>query len=331
MWAEQEFEAKLRTRLATLPDPLGSELLGDYLSARRFVVDEIAGHIGSVEPDITDHSASHLADVMSRANSLVDDDYFSPLEMYLLCVSILFHDVGNLHGRADHQKKIADIYNACRHQHARFNAERQAVLTIAGAHTGSTKDGSKDTLQEVHPFPFKGLTVRGQELAAVLRLADELAEGPHRTSAYFLNHGGYDAKSIIFHRYASAAEYSIDGARIALSFTINMKCAEGGPEIAEGLSLQDFLSFCYKRIAKVDAERRYCRHYSPLLTKLRETSAWFSFWVDGRQLDTDLEKLVLSDLMIPGENTKEIVKHNPRYDPALLAERFKAECDGNGL
>ena len=135
-------------------------------------------------------------------------EYFTPLELYLLSVSILFHDVGNLHGRVDHHRKISSIYNACRHQEPRFNTERTAVLSIAGAHTGCTKDGSKDTLRDVYPGSFQGETIRGQELAAVLRLADELAEGPHRTSAYLLHHGGYKPASQIYHRYASAADSS---------------------------------------------------------------------------------------------------------------------------
>jgi hypothetical protein len=280
MWSEQPLEEQLRESLLTLPEPAKTALLADYLSARRFVIEEIAGLISSVQPDITDHSAAHLAAVMSRTYALIGEDtnYFHPLELYLLCISILFHDVGNLHGRANHHKKIADIYNACRHQESRLNTERTAVLSIAGAHTGFTMDGSKDTLREVYPFPFQAHMIRGQELAAVLRLADELAEGPYRTSAYFLNHGGYTPTSHIYHRYVSAAEYSVEGTRIALSYNINMERGSSGLEVGNAISLKDFLIFCYGRIAKVDEERRYCKHYCNLLSRLKETGAWFGFW-----------------------------------------------------
>ena len=204
MWSEQPLENLLRDRLGTLPEPDKTTLLTDYLEARRFVIEEIAGLIPAAEPNLTDHSENHLADVMKRARALIGEDvcYFDPLELYLLCISILFHDVGNLHGRGNHQNKIADIYNACRHQDHRFNTERTAVLSIAGAHTGFTRDGSKDTLREVYSFSFRAETIRGQQVAAVLRLADELAEGPHRTSGYLLNSGGYAPASQIFHRYA---------------------------------------------------------------------------------------------------------------------------------
>ena len=139
MWSDQPLETLLQEQLRRLPDPVGTTLFADYVAARRFVTEEIAGLIPTAEPDLTDHSANHLADVMKRAFNLVGDkaDYFSPPELYLLAVSILFHDVGNLHGRLDHGKKIAGIYNACRHEEDRFNTERHAVLAIAGAHTGS--------------------------------------------------------------------------------------------------------------------------------------------------------------------------------------------------
>lgn len=330
MWSEQPLENHLKDSLQSLSQPIGQTLLADYLSARRFVTEEIAGRISAKEPDITDHSENHLADVMKRANALLGDKvrYFDPLELYVFCVSVLFHDVGNLHGRSEHHKKIADIYNDCRKQEARFNAERSAVLAIAGAHTGSTKDGSKDTLREVRTFSFQGQTIRAQEIAAVLRLADELAEGPHRTSAYVLNHGGYKPSSRIFHRYASAAEYCVDRDRIALSYTVNMERGASGLEVGNDTSLKEFLLFCYGRIAKVDEERRYCKHYCDLLLRLKETGASFEFWFNGQKVNTDIEPLSLSDLLVPGEHPRDVIKLNERYEPADLVPKLEAECKG---
>lgn len=314
----------------TLAEPDKTALLTDYLEARRFVVDEIAGRIAAKEPNLTDHSENHLADVMRRAHDLIGEklEYFTPIELYLLCVSILFHDVGNVDGRGNHQNKIADIYNGCRHQESRFNAERTAILAIAGAHTGNARNGTKDTLHDVHTFPFRGQVVRGQELAAVLRLSDELAEGPHRTSGYLLNSGKIAPVARVFHQYASAAEYCVDGSRIALTFTINMKRGESGLEIEPGLPVDGFLSFCYERVAKVDEERRYCKHYSDLLLRLKETGASFTFWYGGHAVNTDIEPISLSDLTIPGDNPKRIVQINPGYEPATLISKLEAECKG---
>lgn len=331
MWSEQQLEKQLEQRLSTLTEPDKSVLLTDYKDARRFVIDEIAGRIIGAEPDLTDHSENHLADVMRRAHDLMGEttEYFTPFELYLLCVSILFHDVGNVEGRGNHQNKIADIYNGCRHQASRFNAERTAILTIAGAHTGKARNGSKDTLHDVYSLPFRGQTVRGRELAAVLRLADELAEGPHRTSGYFLNNGKIAPTARIFHQYASASEYSVNQARIALTFTINMRQGTTGLEIEPGLTVEQFLSFCYDRVAKVDEERRYCKHYSDLLLRLKETGAFFTFWYGGHLVIIDIEPLSLSDLTVPGDNPRRIVHIYPSYEPTALVSKLEAECNGN--
>ncbi len=161
---------------------------------------------------------------MERTRQLIGkaEGYFTPGEMYLLAVSILFHDVGNLNGRKEHQSKVAKIYEAARKREPRFNTERNVVLATTGAHRGSAKDGGGDALRDVGPLSFLTETVKAQEIAAVLRFGDELAEGPHRTSAYLLNNRIYDKESVIFHKYASVANYAVDPSfgRIAVTFSI---------------------------------------------------------------------------------------------------------------
>jgi hypothetical protein len=280
--------------LTELPQPGRGNLSSDYVAARRFVTEQISGWIAATEPDLTDHSEKHLIDVMSRARSLIGDKqtYFDPNELYLLAVSVLFHDVGNLHGRQKHNKKIASIYAACRKQEARFNTERNAILAIAGAHTGSAKDGSKDTLSDLGRLSFQANTVRAHELAAVLRFADELAEGPQRTSAYLLNKGIYKAGSQIFHEYSSVSEYCIErsAGRIASTFSMDIELDPSSDvlRLRQGSPLEDLLKLCYLRIVKVDQERRYCKHYSDLLSVFKETSACFIFYHREQPLELNL-------------------------------------------
>lgn len=330
MWAEQPFDKRLRLRLQGLPSPTGDNLIGDYLSARRYVTEEIVGNIPRSEPDLTDHSDAHLADVMKRVCDLIgtEDTYLSPHELYLLGVSILFHDVGNLHGRSEHNKKIADIYNSARNNESRFHAERNAVLAIAGAHTGSTRSGNRDTVKEVATLSFDGNRVRGQELAALLRLGDELAEGPHRTSAYLLNHHLYKPDSLIFHRYASSVDHCVDriDGRIAITYTHDLELKDGILEVGSGVKLDEMLKFCYGRIIKLDVERRYCKYYSQLLSVFRETSAYFNFFFDGHKLDFEIAPIVISDILIPGDPTKAVEERNRDYEIAHLISALTDKC-----
>lgn len=245
MWSQQPFETLLYRRLEQLPEQEKTALVTDYHEARRFVTEEIVGQIAAAEPDLTDHSEGHLADVMGRALNLLgtSEHYFTPHELYLLAVSILFHDVGNLHGRVEHQNKIARIYEAARGRKPRFNTERNVILATTGAHTGSAKDGGKDTLRDVGPLSFLNETVKAQEIAAVLRLADELAEGPHRTSAFLLNNGMYKPDSRIFHKYASVANYVVDPqfGRVAITYSIYLERGTSGLHAGHDITVPDLL------------------------------------------------------------------------------------------
>jgi hypothetical protein len=331
VWSEQPFDRRLQDSLAQLPEPAKTNLHSDYLAARRYVIDEIVGHIPASEPDLTDHSEAHLADVMKQVCALLGppNDSLSPHELYLLGVSILFHDVGNLHGRSEHHKKIADIYNAARKGEARFHTERNAVLAIAGAHTGSTKTGNKDTVKNVTTLSFDGSRVKGQELAALLRFGDELAEGPHRTSAYLLNHHGYKPESVIFHKYAASVEYFIDRheGRIALTYTFDLELVEDVLEVGNGVKLDDMLKFCYARLVKLDQERKYCKYYSSLLSVFKETSACFIFYYRGHKLDFDIEPIVISDIVLPGDHTKQIEERYPLYEISSLICSLTGLCE----
>ena len=333
MWSRQPFETLLYKRLEELPEEEKTTLVADYHDARRFVTQEITGLIAAAEPDLTDHSESHLAEVMGRALGLIGkaEGYFTARELYLLAVSILFHDVGNLHGRTEHQQKVSRIYEAARDRKPRFNTERNVILATTGAHTGSAKDGSKDTLREMGPLSFLSETVRAQEIAAVLRLADELAEGPQRTSAYLLNNGMYKPPSRIYHKYASVANYVVDPplGRIAITYSIYIESGQSGLHAGHGITIPELLSHCYRRAVKLDQERRYCKHYCTLLSAIKETDIALFFYFDSQQLPLDIPPLALTDLVVPGETTRTIEERDKRYDVNALTARLAELCGGS--
>ena len=328
-WAEQPLEELLRDRLNTLPGTAGQDLFSDYVSARRYVTEEVVEHIAHSEPDLTDHGVRHLADVMRRAGELLNSRHteLTPEELYILCVSILFHDVGNLHGRKDNQRKISGVYAQARGTDARFKGERNAVLAIAGAHTGSASDGSHDTLRELSNISFQGTAIRAREIAAILRLSDELAEGEHRTSAYLRNMGAYAPDSVVYHTYAEVTDYSIQGSggRIAITYTVDVELSDGVLMVGS-VPLSSLLELCYKRVVKLDQERRYCKHYCALLSAFAETWAYFVFYHQGLSIGPPFEAIILSDLVVPGTPTATIEQLDARYVVSDLVDRLAQLC-----
>jgi hypothetical protein len=218
-------------------------------------------------------------------------------------------------------------YKHVRGTDARFLGERNAVLAVAGAHTGTTRDGKRDTLKTLDRQNFQGASVRIREIAAILRLADELAEGRHRTSAYLSNIGRYSIDSSIYHAYAQIVDYAIQPSRIAMTFTLDISRMGETFEV-HTVNLSDLLTLCYKRIIKLDQERRFCKYYCPFLRELAETGAWFNFYFEGHPLELDLHPLVISDLVVPGDVANEIVSVDPDYNLATLVPRLTALCSG---
>jgi hypothetical protein len=239
---------------STLTEKLGNEKGKDYYahyqSARSYLVQNILPNIKAIEPELTDHSEKHIENVLNNAWHLLDTEktQLSEYDLYILCLSILLHDVGNINGRKEHNKKIADIYNAIRNNNTDFNTERQLVLNAVKAHCGTTNAGSRNTLAEVEiKSPLRGEPVQLREIASILRFADELAEGPQRTSDYLIDTNKISDKSKIYHRYAQITNPFIDrgNERVVLQYHIDTK-----NETKE--SFRELMSFAYERIIKLD-------------------------------------------------------------------------------
>jgi hypothetical protein len=175
------------------------------------------------------------------------------------------------------------------------------MVTLCGgrtsAHSSSGKQGiDADTIR---PLPIidgiDGNDVKVQEMAVILRFADELSEGPHRTSMYKLVNNLYDFDSTIYHKYASITHVHIDRGnnRIKLTYNIDFDGEEG---------LRKLLEFTYMRIHKLDQERKFARHYSPICDAFKETRVVINIDLSDDELRID--NCILTDLVIPGDKYK---------------------------
>lgn len=293
MWSNTELENLLEKELhSCFDDQKAKSFCSLYQTAKEYLCNNIYSEIKGIEPSLTDHSERHIKNVLEKAWQLINkkNDCFNVIEIYLLCTCILFHDVGNIHGRAGHNTKVADIYNKIRNGNSFCNQERQLLLRVVRAHCGKSKRGDKDTLIDVDESSnLFDHHIRLRELAAILRFADELAEGPQRTSQYIIEKRIIDDSAILYHKYASITEVHVDdgNGRIVLSYNIDYPINE--------LPLKDLLRFVYSRILKMDMERRYCKYYAPTLDKFKKTEASINFTIKGDLCDYDLPKICLED------------------------------------
>lgn len=180
---------------------------------------------------LTDHGPDHISTVIDRASKLLfvgdsRDCVLSPYEAYLLLTAIHFHDVGNVYGREEHEKRVRRVMAHIDPALIGSDSiEKRLIQNIALAH-GGLIDGNKDTIGSLPGPTTQGPRVR--LLAAVLRFADELAEDHTRTKRFLVTDqllrerlGGSEA----YHLYADRLRRVIvqpADATIRLHFEINV-------------------------------------------------------------------------------------------------------------
>jgi len=327
---QQEFplEKKLDQNLRRDFGPArGKSIFANYVQARDCLSTDILRYIVGREPSLTDHGVDHIRNVLENVELLLQSDIkeLNAVELYVLVISVLFHDVGNLFGRKNHHKKIGDIYEYVRHSDSQFSQEKCLVIKIASAHTGEALDGSNDTLNDLQDSDnLYGKQVRSRTLAAILRLADELAEGEHRTSKYIVKAHGFSKESRIFHDYALVTSVHPDrgNGRLMLTYNLRLQARKGKVLSSNRGKFVRLMNFAYGRIVKLDEERKYTKHYAPLLEPYKRTSVHFNFHLDSSLHDLDIGDLTLSDKIIPGENPPNMTKLFPQCEPSKLWQRL---------
>jgi HD superfamily phosphodiesterase len=330
VWNAREIETATKDALIRqLGKEPGEERFALYLAARKALVEEVLPQIKAVQPNLTDHGPEHVRNVLDNAHRLLGAGIsdLTGLELYCLILAILFHDVGNVLGRDEHQKKVAKVYDFVRSKGQANKPEKYIVLKSAEAHRGKSRDGSSDTLRHVdETSPFDGQPVRLRQIAAILRLADELAEGPQRTSAFMIANHKYPQKSQLYHSYASVKTVDVDrgNERIALTYHIDVNLdASGNLSSNEARDLRKLLTYCYQRISKLNQERQYAKHYAGVLSPFKKTTVTFNFWINGQHEDLGLTQATLTDLVVPGDVCQSFVENAPSYSPRRIVTQIR--------
>lgn len=302
---EMAMEAYLEEKLGVTE---GHSLYVDYESLRNELIkDNFFKEIKIKEASLTDHSERHIMDVQNRAFKLIgnfEDQGLRVMDVYCLALIILFHDVGNIFGRTGHDSipKIAEVYNKYRKSHQNYGEERRVITTGASAHSGYSRAGCKDTLKFVKKDSIKEDEINLPELSAILRFADELAEGMHRTCSFLIDKEMYEEDSKIFHKYASITQIMTDRAlgRIVITYTINVS-ENFKEDYEEQKEFTNLIYFSFYRAIKLDQERRYTKYYSSVLQSFKYVTVLYKFEKNYTPLELEIEPIIFEDKYpIPG-------------------------------
>jgi hypothetical protein len=239
-----------------------------------------------------------------------------------LLSGLLLHDVGNIYGRDKHNLKITDVWSKLNSWKSWSSQERQVVISVGRAHSGRKEEDTLKPLSVSQGY-FSKKRVDLANIAAVVRFADELAEGEQRTSRFLIENQLINEGSNLYHQYAQITQVSIGSDRIALTYHIDID-NPSYPKDKRKLKkhLKDLLNMVYARAAKMNQERQLARHYAKILVPFRETSISVNFLKDGSLIDLSLEPIMLNDFNIGiSAPHKQIEKLNSNYNITQLVEK----------
>lgn len=235
----------------------------ETLMNKNIHVNVTLGAAGAGNGILNDHGAGHIAMVEERAYRILGEraKQLSGYEIFILLLSIHFHDVGNVLGREAHEEKIEEIFITLKDQIPLDYPVKRLIRDIAMAHGGKV-DGDKDTISRVQELVHvDGLPIRAAVLASILRYADEIADDKNRASTFLLEVGGVPPANKVFHEYSKALEPAvIIEDTLQLQYSISHKQAtEKTTKNSEEVYLYDEILL---RIQKCLCELEYCRKYS---------------------------------------------------------------------
>ncbi len=267
-----------------------------YSSVKEWLDNHVHPEIASMTLTFDDsiylnkHGTEHIDVVIQRLTDLVDtgnakDVELSPYEVYILLMATQLHDTGHIKmGRLGHETAASNIIEKLGTLMGTETAEKKMIYQIAQAHGGRTIDGQKDKIDRL-PIkePILNFPIKARMLAALLRLADELADDFSRSNKVIGNSGELKKGSEIFFRYASvlqSVEIDHEGGEIKLHYMLEKKDLniKYGKAISKDAFKEVFLiDEIYTRLYKMYLEFSYCMRFIYSSNRLNTITAKIAF------------------------------------------------------
>ncbi|TCL93582.1 hypothetical protein C8J38_1023 [Rhizobium sp. PP-WC-2G-219] len=253
-----------------LNKPNSKKLYVEYKRIREAFVDRVLPEVTALGSSIdgiflTDHGPEHIQTVIKKADSLVSGAKIdlNAYEIFLLLISIVIHDVGNAAGRIDHEKKIDDIWSLVFGPLGFDELDKFIAMEIASVHGGDI-DKDKDTIRTLATkTEWKGNNVRPRLIAAILRLADEMAEDRHRANAVAIELKTILKRAEAYHYYSYALHsFSVDVEAGELQISLAAKKSHFQRALGKNDETTFLLTEIYERTIKTFYEARYCSRYA---------------------------------------------------------------------
>jgi len=259
----------------------------------------------------------NVSDIEKNQDAIVSETWaLTHYELYLLLLSIRFHDVGNYFGRERHEQNISKVIKEFNITHLVNNGiEARNVCVVGGAHGGKTRGGSKDTIGSLNEDAnadghLHGLGLR--KIAAITRFADEICENRFRTGE--LIESGIPPSNLVYHKYAYCIKRNyVKDKTLHLGLEVPVKDFLREYRI-DNEELVDLPSIIKQRLIKTELERRYCNRFLPEGIQVKQVSVTIRIIDDEDDEDT-FDPKILEESSFTLRETE-----YPRYEEFIIDE-----------
>lgn len=168
--------------------------------------------------DYTDHGEKHIKNIseiyskilvnmlpgLKNSNAVIGSPTLSFLELYILLSATLWHDIGNLLGRLNHEEKAVEIVDRLKESSFPDANLKKIIFDIVKTHCGN-KQKLLD-LDTIKKYNLEEINIRF--IASLLRFTDELDEGRKRIKPIFYDSFGdqLDPNSLIYWEVSNCIE-----------------------------------------------------------------------------------------------------------------------------
>lgn len=219
---------------------------------------------------LNNHGPGHVDKVIGKVSEMLhffDRSHLTPYEGFLLLCAIQAHDIGNVFGRVDHEKRCQEILEDKGKPFIRDGIERKVIEKLALVHGGAI-GGERDTIAMLSESKqLNDRKIRKKLLAALLRFGDELADDSSRADREGLEMGTILEGSRIYHQYSQSLHTvmidrdSVNG-RVQLNLSYEFDTTVAKQKFMKNGKKKYLLDEIYDRTLKMERERRYCMRFT---------------------------------------------------------------------
>lgn len=257
-----------------------------YRTSREYLEEEVYPWVQSNCPWYTDHGEQHIESVINQASRLLQNELRDPdegdlneLDIFILLTGILWHDVGMIVDRSEHEDISTEMSERFRDLAFPSTGVKGTVDDIIKAHRKKVglhipkKDASFNINGQVYQ-------VYPKSLAGILRFADEISETQQRVSGDTWIRKSVPEESKIFWRYAQSIQAcypDLNGNSICLEIevmfdkaTYKHPCPDPFQDRANNNGEISLIEYIICRLEKMVNELAYCERYFNRYVEIRK-------------------------------------------------------------